>query len=247
VAEREQGVQLSKIVQMDQLLAGISHPFNDTLYRQQALRWAIEVAREMNLDVGLYGQGWEKNSEFARYARGYVDYGEQLEELTRRTKINLQIVPFAATHQRLLDGLICGGFFLIREHAVNRIPAELTAFVEANFDAHVQTTEHALRVVSPELRGAFEELLAGYRRLIDVADPVNRVRTFKERSLAVKLPHLDDVCFADRDSFRALVDRFVADRDARDAVAQTQRQFVMDRFTYAAHMKRVVGEICKRM
>jgi hypothetical protein len=245
--EREQGAQLSKLVQMDQLLGAISHPFNDTLYRQQALRWAIDVAREMRLDVGLYGQGWEKNEEFAQNARGYIDYGEQLEQLTRRTKINLQIVPFAATHQRLLDGLIAGGFFLIREHAVNRIPAEFTAFVEANFEASVQTTEHALRVVCPERREDFERLLSGYRRLIDVADPVNRVRSFQERSLAVKLPHLDDVCFSDRESFRRLVERYIHNRDARDTVAHAQRRFVMDRFTYQAHIKRVTDEIRLRI
>ncbi len=245
--EREQGVELCKLVQMDQLMSAISHPFNDYLYRQQALRWATETAREMGLDIGLYGQGWEKNAEFAQFARGYAGYGEELEDLTRRTKINLQIVPFAATHQRLLDGLICGGFFLIREHAVNRIPAELTAFVEKHFDPSVQTTEHALRVISHQLREEFERLLGGYCRLIDVNDPVQRVRGFKERALAVKLPDLDEVCFSDRGSFRARVERFIQDRSARDAVMQTQRQFVMERFTYQAHIERIVDEMRDRI
>jgi hypothetical protein len=245
--EREEGVALAKLVQLDHLLGAISHPFNDTLYRQQALRWSIETAREMNLSVGLYGQGWEGNAEFAAYARGYVGYGEDLEQLTRRTKINLQIVPFAATHQRLLDGLICGGFFLIREHAVNRIPAEFTALVEKHFDPDVQTTEHALCVVASELRGEFERLLAAYQRLIDVADPVHRVRNFKERSLVAKLPHLDDVCFSDGASVRSQIERFINDRSARDSIASVQRQFVMERFTYRAHMKRVGDEMRERL
>jgi hypothetical protein len=130
---------------------------------------------------------------------------------------------------------------------VNRIPAELTAFVESHFDSSVQTIEEALRVVAPEQRGEFERLLAAYRRLIDVADPVHRVRNFKERSLVAKLPHLDDVCFSDRSSLKSLVERFVHDRAARDAVRQAQRDFVMDRFTYAAHLKRIVAEMRDRL
>jgi hypothetical protein len=245
--EIEKGIDLGSRVQIDQLMGALSHPFNDTLYRQQALRWAANTAGEMGLEIGLYGTGWEKNPEFATFARGYIDYGEALQHLTRRTRINLQIVPFAATHQRLLDGLICGGFFLIREHPVNRIPAAFTAFVEANFDPSVQTTENASRVVSAELRPEFARLLNQYRKLIDVADPVHRVRTFKERALVAKLPHLDDVSFSDQASFRERIDRFVNDRGARDAITAVQRQFVMDRFTYTAHMKRVVNEIRERI
>jgi spore maturation protein CgeB len=76
---------------------------------------------------------------------------------------------------------------------------------------------------------------------------VNRVRNFKERSLAVKLSHLDDVCFSDRESFRRLVERYIHNRDARDTVAHAQRRFVMDRFTYQAHIKRVTDEIRLRI
>src|SRR5262249_20137523 len=140
-AEADHRIRVGTPEQRDTLLLALWHPFNDTLYRQQALRWAANCADSLGLTLGLYGNGWDKNAEFGRFAKGYAAYGAELEELTRRSLINLQIVPFACVHQRLLDGLVSGGFFLIREHPVNRIPADLTALVESHFDASIQTTD----------------------------------------------------------------------------------------------------------
>jgi hypothetical protein len=228
----------------DKLLHALWHPFNDTLYRQQALRWAANAADSMGLSLALYGNGWENNREFARFAKGYAGYGLELENLTRRSLINLQIVPFSCFHQRLLDGLVCGGFFLIREHPVNRIPAELTAFVEQNFDRSIRTTDAALASVSSELRPRFEELLSQYRRLNDQPDPVLRVRMFKERAMLKKLPRLDEVCFSDETTLHQRLEGFARNQEERRAVAGEQRDFVERLFTYEAHMKRVISEIC---
>ena len=71
--------------QRDILLHALWHPFNDTLYRQQALRWAASCADSMGLTLALYGKAWDKNAEFSRFARGYAGYGAELEELTRRS------------------------------------------------------------------------------------------------------------------------------------------------------------------
>ncbi|MEM9883982.1 MAG: hypothetical protein AAF800_13805, partial [Planctomycetota bacterium] len=94
----------------------LTHPLNDTLYRQQALRWIAEAADDLGLSLALHGHGWEDHPEFARFARGPVAYGPDLEALTRRSRINLQIIPSFCLHQRLLDGLVAGGFFLVRHH-----------------------------------------------------------------------------------------------------------------------------------
>ena len=236
-------IHISSAEHREKLVHALWHPFNDTLYRQQALRWAADAADSMGLTLALYGNGWEKNREFARFARGYAKYGAELEELTRRSRINLQIVPFSCFHQRLLDGLVSGGFFLIREHPVNHIPADFTAFVETNFDPSIRTTDAARKIVSDELRPRFEELLAAYRRLNDQPDPVLRVRTFKERSMLQKLPRLDEVCFGDEATLRERLIRFADDRDARREVSANQKEFVERAFTYEAHMRRVVREI----
>src|SRR4030095_12213459 len=94
----------------------LTHPFHDALYRPQGLRWARAGAKELGLSLGLYGNGWDAHPEFARCARGPIAYGDELRDLTRRSAINLQIVPSLCLHQRLLDGLAAGGFFLVREN-----------------------------------------------------------------------------------------------------------------------------------
>ena len=140
--------------QRDVFLHTLWHPLNDTLYRQQTLRWAVQGADKLGISLGLYGNGWEKNAEFSRHARGYAKYGTELEMLTRRTQINLHIVPFSCVHQRLLDGIACGGFFMIRDHPANHVAADIRGFLEKHLPENIATIEAARRVL-------FGNLLAG--------------------------------------------------------------------------------------
>ena len=51
-----------------------------------------------------------------------MQYGPDLEALTRRSKILLQLEPYACyTHQRMLDALLAGGFTLVRSHPINTL------------------------------------------------------------------------------------------------------------------------------
>ena len=78
-----------------------------------------------------------------------------LEDLTRRSRINLQIVPFITLHQRLLDGLVAGGFFLVRDNpadpkkglgwrddaASGQVIIAYTYYGDANVDGRVDTSD----------------------------------------------------------------------------------------------------------
>ncbi len=101
------------------------HPLNNALYRQQALGWVAEAADALDLDFALYGPGWDRHPAFARFARGPVEYGPALEKLTRASKINLQIIPSLCLHQRMLDGLVAGGFYIVRDHPNNVVMPRL--------------------------------------------------------------------------------------------------------------------------
>ncbi len=61
--------------EFDAIAAWIAHPLNDSLYRQQALGWAADVAEDAGLKLALYGSGWENHPDFAGFARGPVAYG----------------------------------------------------------------------------------------------------------------------------------------------------------------------------
>jgi hypothetical protein len=161
----------------------LTHPFNDALYRQQALRWAASAARDLGLSLGLYGNGWDAHPDFAPHARGLVAYGEPLRELTRRAGINLQIVPYLCLHQRLLDGLAAGGFFLVRQNPNDVHPQALLNFLDRHADGTARTTAAARAGIAPELLSEFERLLVLAAPGIvstDAEDPVTLVRDWAD-------------------------------------------------------------------
>ncbi len=83
---------------------------NNAMFRHQAIRWVAE----MGVNLRLYGKGWENHPEFKQFSQGVADNESQLPAIYQASKINLQVTPFGGVHQRLLDGLMAGGFFLIR-------------------------------------------------------------------------------------------------------------------------------------
>ena len=94
--------------------------------RRGSAGWAAAAALEAGSTLALYGNGWDRHPDFTAFARGPVAYGADLVTLTRRTKVNLQVVPYPCLHQRLLDGLVAGGFFLARRHLSDVAPQAMS-------------------------------------------------------------------------------------------------------------------------
>ncbi len=218
------------VAEFDAIAAWLFHPLNDALYRQQALRWARDAADTMSLSFAIYGNGWEEHPDFAAYARGPVQYGPALEALTRASRFNLQIVPYLCLHQRLLDGLVAGGFYLIRRHRADTVARQLLEFLLA----HVPTAhklELARRALSEPFRGELDRLAAALKPAIATSeqdDPVEAVRAWHEMGLVERdrqiLPRFDLTSFDDAQSLRLAIARFTADPDLREQVQQEQRQ-----------------------
>lgn len=215
------------------LVLVLAQKLNNTLYRQQALQWAAGVADDLGLSLGLYGSGWDAHPTLSRFARGPVSYGPDLEALTRRSRINLQIVPFTCLHQRLLDGIAAGGFFLVRAHP---------------YDAD------APRVAKWLSDGGGDwpsELSAARDRLHWIGEPAEIARDWLEmgwmRPGEPALPRLDEVTFSDAATLRQRIERYREDDAARRAVVDAQRRAVAERFSYAAGMRRVIGTIRQRI
>ena len=142
--------------QFDELAAYSTHPCAMRLYRQQALRWSADAARELGLTFALYGNGWDKHPEFSAYARGPVASGRELHELTRRAAINLQIAPYLCLHQRLLDGICSGGFFLVRSHVSDVAPQAMLDLLESHCGSNIGRLDEARACVPPPMRDRFE-------------------------------------------------------------------------------------------
>lgn len=231
----------------------VTHLFegvNNALYRQQALGWAAQIAEDMGLSFALYGQGWDEHPDFARFARGPIAYGPELEATTRRTRINLQIVPYFCLHQRLLDGLVAGGFFLVRHHPTDDLLPGFSRLLETRFDPEVHSVEDARAAARGELRDELEWWLDRTRNIADIGfdvDIVQWVRGCQQADLlgrdAHALPDLGEVSFADADQLRERIDRFMNDSDAASRIAQRQRSAVETRLTYTAGVGRAVRNI----
>jgi hypothetical protein len=226
----------------------LTHPFNDALYRQQALRWVAAGAREAGWRLSIYGNGWDRNREFAEFARGPIEYGPALEALTRRTKVNLQVVPYPCLHQRLLDGLAAGGFFLARKHVSDVAPQAMSNLLAEHFLPTVRTFAAARASAPPPVRERFEMLAAQCRNCLcsmGEEDPIEMVRDLEDASLLVPgadvLPHFGEIAFDSELSLREKLHRFIADADARKRIAPAQRESVASRLSYAAGMSRVAG------
>jgi hypothetical protein len=208
----------------------------------------VSVAERHGLKLGLYGAGWDRNPRFAAHARGPVRYGAPLEELTRRTKINLALEPFfTPSHQRLLDGLVAGGFFLTRDHPTNRIFPELWQFVLRHVPAGAATLGAARDALGEDLRHAFDGLVARFACLAEYGDPVGLVRDGRAAEVlpdaGEALPDLATVSFRDPASFEARVIEFLGSPQRRREIAARQREHVEGRRSYTAGMRRIVRSI----
>jgi hypothetical protein len=247
--ERETGATFGGAEAARQLADALFDRLGNALYRQQALAWVAEVAGRHGLTLAVYGPGWDAHPLFAPFARGPVRYGPELEELTRRSKINLALEPFfSVSHQRLVDGLVAGGFFLARHHPNNTIIQEVSNFLARRVPPAVATAAEARSLMSAEDRQAFDELAGRFGPLTEFADPVEFVRT-SERACLVRpgddepLPGLGAISFSSPAELEARILRFVHDPALRAATASRQRETMEARRSYVAGIGRIVNEI----
>lgn len=244
----KQGGEWKSQDHLDGLVLRMSGHLNNALYRQQALDWVIEIAEDRGLSLELYGQGWENHPKFARFAKGSIQYGEALEELTQRAKINLQIVPYSCMHQRLLDGLSAGGFFLIRDHPVDVHHRRIAEFMTQHLTPSIRSIEDARKAWPNAVQHAFNELLRPYREETDYCGPdlIESWRQFEEQGLRFiyeGLPLREEVSFNDRNSLERALIRFIDDPEKRREILTVQSEFIKKNFTYRGGFKRIMRQI----
>lgn len=221
---------------------------NNVLYRQQALVWTGEIADELGLKFGIYGKDWDVNPALARYARGMVGYGPELEKLTRESKILLQLEPYACySHQRMLDALLAGGFTLVRGHPLNTLPVKIRQFLDAYVPSEIISVPDALESLAPPLREEFQQLLGEAEVIAAMGDVVDVIRGWQKGGVIGNgdevLPSLDEITFNDKQSLRDRIIRFTRDDTARNEIAAIQREAVMGRYTYRTTLQSAMTRI----
>jgi hypothetical protein len=221
-----------------------THRVNNALFRHQMIDWAGETGASIH----LYGNGWAQHPRFAKFARGPADNATDLRKIFRAARISLQATPHGAVHQRLLEGLSAGGFFLIRYvpgDAIERIYQPLWEWCRRE---RIETDEEIQRRATPEVLTMIGKL----QRTLGV-DPfklgmrlIDDLRTGADtgwvRSAAAVWPEqYDAVAFDSKAMLQQKIKRYLSDEAERRQIAEAMRRVVIERLTYRAVNTRLLS------
>jgi hypothetical protein len=218
---------------------------NNAMFRHQAIRWVAE----MGVDLRLYGKGWENHPEFKRFARGVADNESQLPAIYQASKINLQVTPFGSVHQRLMDGLMAGGFFLIRSVTGDEIEIVLRDMWNWCQARGIRGGLEMVERRDETLSRLFQQYAE--MTLVDPAnDPDYYFAALEEcalggftRTVNTLFDRHERVTFTAREQLVKQVRHFLASPDERREIIGEMRQRVLETHTYTAISRRMLSFI----
>jgi hypothetical protein len=219
---------------------------NNALFRHQSLRWLADLG----IDLRLYGRGWENNPTFKRFARGVADHRGELSLIYQAGRINLHVSPLGSLHQRVMEGLASGGFFLLRRgdgDIAGRHYARLRDFCQR---AGITTDEQLRTCTDPEL----PDML---RQIVDIHQCDLFAEKYTFMQLLQTMRDCDYLCSAgcvwgkdyDETSFNskaeleAKVAYFLGKPRERQRLTRSMLQSVLERFTYEKTSSRLLALI----
>jgi hypothetical protein len=215
----------------------------DRIFRHTALEWVARWAATTGRCFRLYGNGWDRHPTLKPFAAGPAQNGRELLCIHRASKVNLQLMPAGFIHQRALDGLASGGFFLTRLTPGDARGAHLRPLIE-RLDALGIRGNESLPTHDDPLLGRMLEAWMGpwyaawrdpTRRLLDY------VRSSAEFPQAHELfPDFPRVAFDSEEQFTERVEHFLAHHEERREVAGRMRAAVLERLTYKATVRRIL-------
>jgi hypothetical protein len=219
-----------------------AHQVNNALFRQQALAWVAELG----VDLRLYGRGWETHPTLSKHARGEADNAVDLHAIYQASAINLQVTPFGAVHQRLLDGLASGGFFLMRSVTADELDLLRKRMWDWCVAREISSGPEMFARRDPEWSAAAERY-AALGATHPRTDPAGVYAEMEECALTgfsrtpeTLFENTAAVTFSTRDQLQAGVKRYLAAPDERAAVAAAMRGRVIQAHTYRGITSRML-------
>lgn len=215
---------------------------NNALFRHQSLRWVAEL----DLNLHLWGNGWETNPQFARYARGVAHNERMLCSVYAASAINLQVTPFGAAHQRLYDGLAAGGFFLLRHtdgEDAERIYRRIWRWCEGQ---RILSGDELLRHANQEISELLDDVatITGEHPTVDISRFYNGMAETASigftRTASTLWGQYNRVAFGTREQLHRLIARFLARPEDRMRVTAGMRQRVLEHLTYRRITERLL-------
>jgi len=214
----------------------------DRAFRHIALGWVAEWAERTGRVLHIWGNGWDRHPRLARFARGPARNGHQLRCIYQATAINLQLMGFGFLHQRALDGLMAGAFFMAR-HSSHDAQAPLLKELIPLLDANGIRDAAGLHAADGATRARALALITGL-----AADPrglctdwidIQRV-ALRDRHPAAIFRRFADITFTTPDEFVERVERFLAAPDERRQIASQMRDVLIEHYSYRARMAQML-------
>jgi hypothetical protein len=239
-AEHDSGVQINDTDARSRVTNWHTWRLCDRYFRHAALEWVADWARRNNRDFRIYGAGWDLHPTLSSFAAGPTENGRPLFCVYRASKINLQLMPAGFLHQRALDGLSAGGFFLTRRVVSDRPDPWLTRL-------HDTIQRRGFKSAAELLAQGDQTLIRHFRTFqARTAHSTNRDdETFYliQIDMAYKaaediFPDFDAITFDDADTFAQRAEHFLADPDRRSRIAGDMRRRVVQSFSYEATIRR---------
>jgi len=221
-----------------------SQHVNNAIFRQQTVRWLAELG----VNLHLWGNGWDQHPMLKRFARGVADNQIDLPKIYRASKINLQATPHGAVHQRLLDGLAAGGFFLVRY-----TPGDVMGLPYQKLWGWC--VRHGIGS-EPEMRSRADDearqsiatidALLGYETAADEMKLYDCLKTIVDEEFAsladaVWPMEYPQIAFKTQADLEAKLTRYLGDPALRGAIAEAMRQVVIERYSYRSISRRLLS------
>jgi hypothetical protein len=216
-----------------------AHRVAGRAFRHVALGWVADWADRTGRVLHLWGNGWERHPRLAKYARGPAKNGEELRRIYQASAINLQLMQSGFFHQRALDGLMAGGFFIGRRSEADQTGPILRELVEL-MDRHRVDSAAALaslpdeqvrRKITATLVRFGEDPRAVCAKLVET-----RRQSANDDFIDEKMPGFEELLFSSSADFEAKAERFLADSGLRRKFATTMREVLLKGYSYDARM-----------
>ncbi len=219
----------------ERLLSWYLWRLGDRMFRHEALEWVAAWATRTGHSFRIYGNGWDKHPSLSTYASGPAQNGRELLCIHRASRINLQLMPAGFIHQRALDGLVSGGFFLTRHVPFDQRGRLLNRLMTRMDELAIDTTQQLRACQDPQLVA----LLSAYHGETWQASDSSTLDTAKCLRIAAELrypdevfPGFEQIVFDNSQEFAKLAEYYLADQEARRQISGTMRQVVVEQFSY---------------
>jgi hypothetical protein len=244
------GVQLSD-EQRSALVDFFSHVINSALFRHQTLKWIADLG----VDLRLYGRGWDRHPTLSRYARGIADNQTELNLVYQSSRINLHVSPHGVMHQRVMEGLASGGFFLLRRCAGDTVGRHFKIVRDWCRINHIERDGPLLETAPEAIQQEIREISRLLQRDLFAKPRVSFMEYLKYQATHGYLDcadllwgeDYDAVCFDSARELAGKVQYFLANPDQRARRIESMRKPVLDRYTYLATTRRLLDFMAAEM